>query len=439
MSGLGLAPLPSSTFGTPEPAAEIATAAPGSTEAPAQSAPVPGLSQESGYDALTANRQGAAPKGEQLKAASQANLAPLTQYLGSHFGPKVSVSLLRLVRDPKADASLATDVGALVKSRWFQALDPFCQNELARGLAFHVADAETRQEILGIVSQPRVLALEVADQKRLIRIATSRLPGFGDAFRSRILKQQELIAKESLADCVRYTEMLLKNETWLSDCPEPDLRRTPVAFDIVAKRRSELIEFHDGQRRASEYTIAFGQQKIQVFVADEAVSSGLSAFTIQEIASGLAQLPPLLRSQFSRILINNRPGGKYSKDDAVMAVYHPSRVLECFAIPTRERKSEDLEFLLAHEATHLLTLDKLWGRDTSSLAWQPWDLAIACDLFHVRENTVLQGELGGEKTMICEDVADAAAAYCAYKGTVLEEQFRWLFPEKCKILDQMLQ
>jgi hypothetical protein len=213
-----------------------------------------------------------------------------------------------------------------------------------------------------------------------------------------------------------------------------DSRRAATGYTVPEKPTVAGVphKFAGGTAPADRFDVKVGDQTIPVFVGRNQ-DGKLHYKSVEEVAKGLAALPPWARQQVRQV---NLEGVRYPKD-AELARQHKvpdfrtdmgadkDGILYIFP-STKQVSQAEIDGTMVHEMGHTVS-KKRWGPDNSSY-WDQWQRAGARD--GVNASQYANRSVG-------EDFSETVALYDQVRGTPQEAEIRALMPNRFKIIDQL--
>lgn len=194
--------------------------------------------------------------------------------------------------------------------------------------------------------------------------------------------------------------------------PIPD----PLPYSISEPSSIEVSPFDFDIAR---YEIQVGDDVVTVTMPTNPPGE-LNLPNVEELAWGLARLPPESRGLIKHINLTEQP----DSEGATMRVLPDGRVT-AFPIGTRASKEEVWETLI-HETGHLVDWDNRLGLFESL----QWSAAAKLDL--IDPNQIDRGDP-------LQDFAEAYSLYMRVRGTEQEAEVRALMPHRFALLDQLVE
>ncbi|MBL8949449.1 MAG: hypothetical protein JNK82_01640 [Myxococcaceae bacterium] len=209
----------------------------------------------------------------------------------------------------------------------------------------------------------------------------------------------------------------------------------PAVAVVLATPRStrapyEVVRGEDGQ-----HTVRVSGREVPVKLAPLQDDS-LHQHTVDDVAKGLAGLPPLQLSQVTKVVVAGAP----NPSDAAFGEHIGRRdfrsymtagadgVVTIYPAPNAHGQRE-LDATLLHETGHTLS-HRRWGHDaTDGAKWAPWREAIASDRLFVSDYAAAD---------VGEDFAETFALYSQVKGTEQEAGLRQMLPERFRLIDALV-
>lgn len=185
--------------------------------------------------------------------------------------------------------------------------------------------------------------------------------------------------------------------------------------------------FPSGPANAQRYEVTLDGQTIEVFMP-ASQDPNLSYHNIDEIAAGLASLPPESRTRVDSVNVN--PGS--NPDDAYWAQQYgipgfrsymtagASGIVDVYP-QTGPQGQDGLDSSLIHETGHIIS-----GQEFGTSEWNDWEAAMASDQIDASQYARSSKE---------EDFAETVRLYLTVRGTPAEAEIRALMPERFAILD----
>jgi len=325
---------------------------------------------------------------------------------------------------------------ALASDPKFQALPEATQKAALQQIAKHAGDAAATATLTALVKSPGFGQLPAAEQGKLLNLV-----GGQNAFISKperqaldtLLKSAAFTGADAAGQCKQLRDFMTAQAAtpMLVSQNGSALPRAPYTCS-EAKDAGE-VTFTSGKAAGVTRDVKIGDQSIKVTLPKNP-PAGSNLPTIDEVAKGLAALPPASRALVKEVMVepNQNPSDSYwatkygdpnfrsymtAGSDGVVNIY-----------PTTHKQTQTvLEQSMIHETGHVLSRSK-WGQDGDA-RWDDWKKAITSD--GVVASRYAKNSQG-------EDFAESLTLYMNVKGTDREAELRALMPERFKLLDKLL-
>jgi hypothetical protein len=193
--------------------------------------------------------------------------------------------------------------------------------------------------------------------------------------------------------------------------------------------------FASGKADALRYEVEIEGQRIPVFVAKNPDFSKGAFHSIEEVATGLATLPPACRALVKQVNVEAQPNPYDAHwaqvyGDPEFRSYMTAGSQGIVSIyPSATKQSQAfMNQAFIHETGHVLS-GRHMGDSPSNPRWEPYKAAIASDGFVPSEYA---------RNAPTEDFAEALMVYQKVRGTPLEAEVRALMPARFKFMDELL-
>jgi hypothetical protein len=376
-------------------------------------------------------------------ATAQRNLRELATTDGfDRLDPGTQRALLALQGRSPEDTETTRDTQALARSPQFQALPPAIQQQALQrveGLSDRVFQASNVQRL---AQSPGFGQLSQERQQRLLDVVGGRNDQVS-APANLALGQLLLSPGYTSADAAGQRAQLdrfMEDQRYLpavassvaGSAPE---NRTPFQISAPVPER---YGFRTGREDADRYDVEFaGGQRIPIHMPRNRDPSQGNLPSVQEVAEGLASLPPAARARLRDVEISPRrnPDDANRQPNADGTPAEPSymtadRFGHVTVYPTARRMSQqELNGSLIHESGHTLSLRRWGDYPQTDSAWRDWRTALQRD--GQRPSQYARRDAG-------EDFAEAAVVYQRTRGTPQHAELRRLMPERFRILDAVI-
>ncbi|MBN9687189.1 MULTISPECIES: hypothetical protein [unclassified Corallococcus] len=193
--------------------------------------------------------------------------------------------------------------------------------------------------------------------------------------------------------------------------------------------------FPSGPADALRYEVEIEGQRIPVFVAKNPDASRGAFHSIEEVAEGLATLPPANRALVKQVDVD----GKSNPQDAYweqvynqpgFRSYMTAGAEGIITIYPSEKKQTQafMDSSLIHETGHTLS-HVHWGSDNADPRWDGYRAAMASDGFVPSDYA---------RSSPSEDFAETLVLYQKVRGTPQEAEVRALMPGRFRLIDDLL-
>jgi hypothetical protein len=209
----------------------------------------------------------------------------------------------------------------------------------------------------------------------------------------------------------------------------------PRPFTLTGPQEVAGHPFASGKADALRYEVEIEGQRIPVFVAKNPDPSKGASHSIEEVATGLATLPPACRALVNQVNVNAQPNPfdaywaeVYGQPDFRSYMTAGSAgTVDIYPSATKQSQ-EGMNASLIHETGHVLSGRHL-GDDPSGPRWDRYKAAIASDGL-VPSNYA--------RSAPTEDFAETLVLYQKVRGTPHEAEVRALMPARFQFIDGLL-
>ncbi|MCY1021296.1 hypothetical protein [Pyxidicoccus sp. MSG2] len=376
---------------------------------------------------------------------AQQNLRELATNDGfAQLPPSNQRAMLDLQGQAPVDRQLTEQLGGLASNPNFRGLDEATRNNALGQLSRHPNDPAARQTLTRLATSPGFASMPGADQNRLLNLvggtnvlsnpARQALDGVmgSAAFQGANAQGQQAQLNDFLTRQPAAPRVVsgLHGPT-----PQPRLQTTTIFGPTQVPNHN----FSSGTAAANRYEVELDGRRIPVFMPRNPNPANGHSPTIEQVAQGLAVLPPASRALVNQV--NVEPGqnpqdaywrSRYANDpnaqnfrsymtagaDGNITIY-PSQHPQPQAV---------INDSLIHETGHTLSMRR-WGDDNSGRRWGDWRNAIQRD--GIRPSNYAANAPG-------EDFSESLVLYQRVRGTPQEAEVRAMMPERFRILDQMV-
>ncbi|MGC4115127.1 MAG: hypothetical protein QM765_11070 [Myxococcales bacterium] len=324
----------------------------------------------------------------------------------------------------------------------FQALPESTRASVLKVLGQHPNDAEIRAALASLATSPGFAKLEAAEQGRLMRFAGGT---------SLLLSRMPRLELVSLAQRAEYTSAdadgqagqlrkLLADQPGIQQVVSPcfDVKgaTTSLPYTITGPEAAEGHAWEaKGAQEAVRYTVEVQGQKIPVFLPKNTDPAQGHFHSIEQVAKGLASLPPHLRAMTTEVSVEPQRNSL----DAFWAQQYGNPNFHSYMTCGRDGQiriypssspvsQESMSSTMVHEMGHTVST-RLWGDDYGA-KWDDWKKAADSDGLRVSQYAA---------NAPGEDFSETLAMYQLVKGTPAEAELRERIPARLAFLDQILE
>jgi WXG100 family type VII secretion target len=207
-------------------------------------------------------------------------------------------------------------------------------------------------------------------------------------------------------------------------------------FTIEGPKEQKNYAFRGKTADANVYTVTYDDGTKLTIVAPKDATAGLHNHTVNQAAEAAAHLPTANRKAINTIMLN----AVTNPDDPSWAVKYKDPNFHSYMTagkegvvtiyPDKTAKSlpneNYMRGTMIHETGHTWSY-KTWGDDKTKGEWANWQKAMTADKGAVSKYA---------NNDIAEDVAETIQAYVSTKGTPKFDEYRKLYPNRWKMLDE---
>lgn len=307
-------------------------------------------------------------------------------------------------------------------------------------LAKHTDDARATEIITDLAESPGFEGLTADEQTRMLNYVG------GD---SDLVNPGARAALGGVLDSAGYgsatpAEQTEQLRTFLADQPgRQGVVSLPEGFtdgqrgeyEIGEPTEVDSFEFRGTEEAALRYDVEVGGRTIPVYMPATTDPSNGHFHSVEEVARGLAALPESSLETVTRVVVNpqENPDDEYWRNefgDPNFSSYMTASADGTATVyPTTHPQSQtSFDSSITHETGHFVS-NGAWGHDNTGERWGPWRDAIASD-------GIAPSDYGTNNPS--EDFAETFSLYQAVRGTDQEAELRAVFPERFRIIDELL-
>jgi hypothetical protein len=366
--------------------------------------------------------------------------------LGTNPGlAKLSASTQRKILEhlPRPHAGQEASVGhidrltELVDGGEFARLRPELQRTVLDAVRPGRLEPDHEQTLTDLASTKGFAALSAPEQDRLFQYASGTNPlsrhvqvGLGEMLLEKGFKNANAAGQ---ADQLRAFLRDQPSVPEVSSALESNFPARPYTFTGPVEAPGHA--FPAGNADALRYEVEIDGQRIPVFISKDQDPSRGDYHSIDEVARGLASLPPASRALVQQVNVN----GQRSPNDAYWEQVYGEPGFRSYMTagadgivdiyPSAGKASqEEMNSSLIHETGHVLS-NRNWGSSTDDPRWDAYKAAIASDGF-VPSNYA--------RNAPTEDFAETLVLYSMVRGTPQEAELRALMPNRFRLIDELL-
>jgi WXG100 family type VII secretion target len=209
-------------------------------------------------------------------------------------------------------------------------------------------------------------------------------------------------------------------------------------FTLEGPKEQKDYAFRGKTADANVYTVKYKDGTTLTIVAPKDATAGLHNHTVNQAAEAAAHLPTANRKAINTIMLN----AVTNPDDPSWAVKYKDPNFHSYMTAGKEgvvtiypdktskplQNNDVMRGSMIHETGHTWSY-KTWGDDKTKGEWANWQKAMDADKGHVSKYA---------ENAIAEDVAETIRAYVSTKGTPKFDEYRKLYPNRWKMLDEQL-
>lgn len=309
-----------------------------------------------------------------------------------------------------------------------------------RPLLLDPSTPEATRELVGkVLTSDTFSVMSRGQQVRLMRVITGPDVHFCQPIRDAIQQLMSSQEYQALSPEDRAEAISVLLQSWPPNSSSAsvidasfDSRR--AQFAIRGPTPVEAVSFASGEAPGLRYIVTIGGQDVPVMLPAEPNAEAGHFHTIEEVARGLAALSPALRAEITEVQVNPNPNPnddfwaqRYGNPefrsymtagaDGIVGIY-----------PCRYPQPQgNLDGSMIHEVGHVVS-QRAFG-SPSDPRWQQWQRAMEAD--PVAASGYARSSQG-------EDFAEFLQLYETVRGTPDEPHMRRLFPNRYRVLDQVL-
>jgi len=196
----------------------------------------------------------------------------------------------------------------------------------------------------------------------------------------------------------------------------------PIAGPTEVK--SHRFKNPDGSytnKPALRYDVTIDGRVVPVFVA-QPVDPNSTQPSVEQIAKGLASLPPESRSRVNEVRVDNKPNPEafmYAGDDGIVNIW-----------PPKWRQAQpQIDAIMLHETGHIISSQEWGSSRRPEPEWKQWEEA-------AKKDGCVPSEYAKKNSR--EDFAETYALYMMVRSTPQEAAVRAMFPARFAMIDEML-
>ena len=205
--------------------------------------------------------------------------------------------------------------------------------------------------------------------------------------------------------------------------PGPAASTPPIAGPTSVKSaRFKAVDGGYEHKPALRYDVTIDGRTVPVYIAQPVDPSGNQP-SIEELARGLASLPPESRARVREVRMDNVPhptAFMYAGDDGIVNVWPPKW----------KQTQGQLDALMLHETGHILSSQEWGGSRHPKPDWRQWEEAGRKDGSAVSEYAQQDAR---------EDFAETYALYMMVRNTPMYEQVRAMYPHRFAMIEALLE
>lgn len=338
---------------------------------------------------------------------------------------------------------------ALARTPEFDALSPRAKQRLVerwgdldvdvrqRYLDLDPGHGAFRAQVADVVGTDGFARLDAAEQTRLLDLIGGENPQISRPVRQALhdmVTSREWRGYDANQQRVELEAFLAdpRGLPQVSDGMNNHARPPGVSPNVSMPTTIGRYPFRGGSDTATSYTVDVHGQQVEVVINNRTAPNGQRQPTIDEIADGLARLPPEALQQVDRVVIESAPNPSdaywqnvYGEPGftSYMTADTPNRTINVYPSPSHYQNTLASSF--AHEIGHFESQGR-WGYNSNDTNWEPWRDAIDADTTGVSRYASQNPQ---------EDFAETYAVYLDVLGTPREAELRALMPERFAILD----
>ena len=323
----------------------------------------------------------------------------------------------------------------------FEGLPEGVQTLANEQLAKHTDDPRATEIITDLVESPGFAGLSEAEQTRMLNYVGGDADVVNPGARTALGGVLDSTAYQS-ASAADQTQQL---QTFLEDqpgrqavvsLPNGHFDATRGEYEIGEPTEVEDFDFRGSSEDALRYEVEVGGRTIPVFMPATTDPANGNFHSVEEVAKGLAALPPSSLDSVTRIVVNpqENPDDDFWRkeygDPDFSSYMTASADGTATVYPTRFPQTQTaFDSALTHETGHFVS-NGAWGYESAGgEGWDRWRAAIDSD-------GIAPSNYGTNNAS--EDFAETFSLYQAVRGTDQEAELRAVFPERFRIIDELL-
>jgi hypothetical protein len=277
-----------------------------------------------------------------------------------------------------------------------------------------------RRALGNVFQDPKFAGLTPEEQQAWYASRSAGEPISGPSFDKLTPDQQEAALKE-----------FMQNQPGIPNVVAnfPGSFRT-AKYQLSAGTPVSDVPFASGAAAGTRYQVTVDGRAIDVYLP----SNPKDVTSIDTVAEGLAKLPADARSKIKTLYVDAKSnphdailGGIYGIKDYQAAATVDPATGNVNLFPLSKVDTPDmLAGTLTHESGHIIA-SEVFGHDGSK-GWTEWENAVRSDGLEVSTYA---------KTTPGEDFSETYQLYQMVKGTPSEAEFRAMYPNRFRILDQI--
>jgi peptidoglycan hydrolase-like protein with peptidoglycan-binding domain len=343
------------------------------------------------------------------------------------LAPAQERQMLAALDKSPGNRSLAADLRTLAGSESFRRLDPSVQALGLDQIAKHTGDVDSaRATLVKLESTPGLAKLDAGDAKQLLQQVGGANRFVSEPSRAALADRIETFAPGGDPDA---QARVLKD--FLHDQPQKDWHtpagewdgHTTLPDDVSGPLAVGPGSFDSAPTQSAEkYVFRWGTKEIPIIVPP-----GTPGSKITQIKEAMAALPKESRDVIRQVIVE--PAQDPSAPTDAFHTNGDTGTVHAFPSGLGMSPFARQQSALVHETGHIF--DRLNGRNLGQPAWNDaWRAAAEAD------QTKPSAEYGA--TNDAEDFSEAYLLYQISKGRPEEAEYRAIFPNRFRLIDEML-